>query len=68
MNDSDLDDSFNFIMTIVFIIGVSLVILVAGYVANDFGFRSGYCAALDGERSGSVCLLPDGTFEEVQRD
>lgn len=67
MNDSDLDASFNFIMAL-FVIGVCLLFIAVGYVIRDFGFRSGYCAALDGKRSGSVCLLPDGTFEEVQRD
>lgn len=65
MNDSD--PAFNFIIAFI-IFGVCTLILVAGYIGNDFGFRSGYCAALDGKRSGSVCLLPDGTFEEVQRD
>ena len=68
MNDSDLDASFNFIMTIVVIIVVTGVFVFVGYIIRDFGFRSGYCAALDGERAGSVCLLPDGTFEEIYND
>lgn len=48
------------------IVGVVAMLLIIVTASNNFA--DGYCSALDADRSGSVCLLPDGTFEEVQRD
>lgn len=67
MSENDDLDAIPPLLVTVFLAFIACLFIV-GYISNDFGFRSGYCAALDGTREGSVCLLPDGTFEEVQRD
>lgn len=56
----------NVAMTVIFVVSVAVLLVVTGFILNNWGYKDGYCSALGGSTIGNarVCDV-DGRVVEI---